>query len=45
MASTAAFPTPVTYLNKKQLRVQCRYKNLNYTAETTQAGLVALINA
>lgn len=45
MASTAAFPTPITFLNKKQLRAQCRYKNIKYTAETTQAQLVALLNA
>lgn len=45
MASTAAFPTPITFQNKKQLRAQCRYKNIAYTAETTQAQLVTLLNA
>lgn len=45
MASTALFPTPITYLNRKQLRAQCRFKQLAYTAITTQAELVALINA
>lgn len=45
MASTALFPTPITYLNRKQLRAQCRFKQLAYTALTTQAELVALINA
>lgn len=45
MASTAQFPTPVTYLNKKQLQAQCRYYQLAFSAETTQAGLVTLINA
>ena len=45
MASTAAFPIPITFMNKKQLRAQCRYKNIDYTAETDQAALVALLEA
>lgn len=40
-----AFPTPATFMNKKQLRAICRYKNIKYTAETTQAALVALVIA
>jgi hypothetical protein len=45
MASTAGFPLPITFMNKRQLRAMCRYKNIKYTAETTQAQLVALLNA
>lgn len=40
-----AFPTPATYMNKKQLKSIARYKNLGYTAETTQAALVTLVTA
>lgn len=45
MASTAGFQLPITHMNKKQLRNICRVKNIDYTAETTQAELVTLINA
>lgn len=45
MASLTAFPQPITYHNKKQLKAQARYKNIPYTAETTQAELVALLEA
>jgi hypothetical protein len=41
----AVYPTPVTHMNKKQLTSICRYENIDYTAETTQAALVALIEA
>lgn len=40
-----AYPTPVDYMNKKQLRAIARNSNIAYTAETTQAELVALITA
>ena len=41
----AVYPTPVTHMNKKQLQFICRYKNIKYTALTTQAQLVTLVNA
>jgi hypothetical protein len=39
------YGTPITFMNKKQLQFICRNSNIDYTAETTQAGLVALIEA
>lgn len=39
------YPTPITFMNKKQLKSIARYKNISYTAETTQAALVAAIEA
>jgi hypothetical protein len=41
----AQYPTPVTHMNRKQLRAIARNRNIKYTNETTQAQLVALINA
>lgn len=41
----AVYPTPITHMNKKQLQSIARYKNIKYTAETTQTALVAAINA
>lgn len=37
------YGSPITFMNRKMLRNICRLKNLNYTAETTQAGLVEII--
>lgn len=39
------YPTPITFQNKKQLKAYARNKNIAYTAETTQAALVAALNA
>jgi len=41
----AVYPTPITFMNKKQLKSIARYKNVAYTAETTQTALVTAINA
>ena len=41
----AQYPTPVNHMNKKQLKAIARNRNIPYTAETTQAALVDLINA
>lgn len=39
------YPTPITYMNRKQLQSIARNNNIPYTAETTQAELVAAIEA
>jgi hypothetical protein len=37
--------TPITFMNRKQLQFIARYNQVLYSAETTQAALVAAINA
>lgn len=39
------YGTPITYMNKKQLRNICRNEQILYSAETTNEALVTLINA
>ena len=39
------YGTPITYMNRKQLRNICRLKGLVYSVFDTQAELVTLINA
>jgi hypothetical protein len=39
------YGTPITHMTKAMLRNICRNEQLVYSAETTNAGLVALIEA
>lgn len=41
----AQYPTPITFMNRKQLTKIARDMNIDYTAETTKAELIALIEA
>lgn len=45
MATTYPKDTPITYMNLKQLRRIARTNQIPYTALTTKAQLIALINA
>lgn len=41
----ATYPTPVDFMNLKQLKKIARDRQIAYDATTTQAALVTLINA
>lgn len=41
----AQYPTPITYMNRKQLTKIARDNNIDYTAETTREELIELIEA
>jgi len=41
----AIYPTPVDYMNIKQLRKVARIKGIAFDLSTTKADLVAAINA